>query len=265
MKSIKRENKHLPGILLIIGVVLMVGAAVIFGSHKKFEEGQAYLVKLEQRDTEAIKTKLQERDAAEAQAQQDALVAQVNSGTSDVWGLFKNSLLLGDSRVYGFKSYGFLPENRVLAEAGYTIANIPEFVDAAASLQPDVIYFSYGVNDMGLDIGRDQGDNGYRAVYEANIKQLLEKTPQSKVVVNSVIDASAAAVAEHPSWGKTADFNRQIQEMCQDNGWYYADNSTLSNGGNAPIYQADGVHFLSDFYEVWAKNMLKTQIQGLNV
>ncbi|MDE5757936.1 MAG: hypothetical protein K2H85_04915 [Allobaculum sp.] len=188
----------------------------------------------------------------------------MNEGIGSVWTLFKDAVIMGDSRVYGFKSYGFLPENQVLAEAGYTINNITEYLNTIGATQPKVIYLSYGVNDMGLDIGREEGDNGYQTVYERNIQALLERSPNSKIVVNSIIDPTPAAIAAAPRWDKVDDFNRQIKEMCERNGWTYVDNSSLADNGNAPIYAPDGIHFLSTFYETWAKNMLKAQYAGLS-
>ena len=222
--------------------------------------GLDFLTTQENSDLAGINSRVDERN------RQDALTRfnNVNEGIGSVWTLFKDAVIMGDSRVYGFKSYGFLPENQVLAEAGYTINNITEYLDTIAATQPKVIYLSYGVNDMGLDIGREEGDNGYQTVYERNIKALLERSPNSKIVVNSIIDPTPAAIAEAPRWDKVDDFNRQIREMCERNGWTYVDNSSLADNGNAPIYAPDGIHFLSTFYETWAKNMLKAQYAGLS-
>ncbi len=222
--------------------------------------GLDFLTTQENSDLAGINSRVDERN------RQDALTRfnNVNEGIGSVWTLFKDSIIMGDSRVYGFKSYGFLPENQVLAEAGYTINNITEYLDTITATQPKVIYLSYGVNDMGLDIGREEGDNGYQTIYERNIKAILEKSPNSKIVVNSIIDPTPAAIAAAPRWDKVDDFNRQIKEMCERNGWTYVDNSSLADNGNAPIYAPDGIHFLSTFYETWAKNMLKAQYTGLS-
>lgn len=184
----------------------------------------------------------------------DDLIEQAGS----VWNLFDNAMLIGDSRVYGFMSYGFIPANQVKAAGGYTINNIPEFLSAVQAMQPEVIYLSFGINDMGLNIGQEEGEDGYGIVYTRQIESLLERV-DAKIVVNSVIDATPAAVARSPRWDKVADFNRQIKQMCQEHNWIYVDNDSLAQGGNAPIYNADGVHLVSTFYEPWAKNMLKAR------
>lgn len=185
----------------------------------------------------------------------DDLIEQAGS----VWNLFEDAMLIGDSRVYGFMSYGFIPASQVKAAGGYTINNIPEFLSAVAAMQPEVIYLSFGINDMGLNIGQEEGVDGYKVVYTRQIEALLENVPNATIVVNSVIDATPAAVARSPRWDKVADFNRQIKEMCQEHDWIYVDNDPLAQNGNAPIYNADGVHLVSTFYEPWAKNMLQAR------
>ncbi|MBD5424073.1 MAG: hypothetical protein HDR44_02985 [Allobaculum sp.] len=225
---------------------------------KLLQPGLEYLSTQENIDFTEISSKVDERNRA------DAMTRISNpDDIMSMWSLFKNTILMGDSRVYGFMSYGFLPENQVLAAAGYTINNIPEFEDTIAAQQPGVIYLSYGVNDMGLNIGANEGENGYQTVYERNIKALLEKSPNSKIFVNSIIEPTPEALAKNPNWNKVEDFNRQIKEMCERNGWTYVDNSALSAGGTAPIYASDGVHFFSTFYEEWAKNMLTAQYQSV--
>lgn len=265
-QAIKKKRSRNPwiGVILVPLLVLTcIGGFWFYNNQVRqqtLKPGRDFLTNQENGDLAGITSRVDERN------RQDALTRfnNINEGIGSIWTLFKDSVLMGDSRVYGFKSYGFLPENQVLAEAGYTIQNIPEFADTIAATQPKTIYLSYGVNDMGLDIGRDQGDNGYQTVYEQNIKELLARSPQSKIVVNSIIDPTPEAIAKSPRWDKVDDFNRQIQEMCTRNGWTYVDNSALSDHGNAPIYAPDGVHFLSTFYETWAKNMVKANYSGLN-
>ncbi len=259
----KKKKSHLRSFLMVL-IVVGIGGLGSLGYYRNLthqqllKQGLEYLTSQESIDFTQISAKVDERNRA------DAMTRISNSDNPmSMWSLFKNTILMGDSRVYGFMSYGFLPENQVLAAAGYTINNIPEFEDTIAAQQPRVIYLSYGVNDMGLNIGGNEGENGYQKVYEEHIKSLLEKSPNSKIFVNSIIDPTPEALAKNPNWRKVEDFNRQIKEMCQRNGWTYVDNSTICAGGTAPIYASDGIHFFSTFYEDWAKNMLTAQYQSV--
>lgn len=220
-------------------------------------EGSENWVCLSDSDTEYFTEVTSERESAPvAKVDLDDLIEQAGGS---VWNLFDDAVLIGDSRVYGFMSYGFIPSNQVLAAGGYTIQNISEYLSSVALLQPDVIYLSFGINDMGLNIGQDEGENGYAKEYTRQIEALLDRDPGATIVVNSVIDATPSAVANSPRWNKVAEFNRQIKQMCKENDWIYVDNDPLAQGGNAPIYNADGVHLISTFYEPWAKNMLKAR------
>ena len=44
--------------------------------------------------------------------------------------MFEDYAIYGDSRVYGFVSYGYLPWNRVFAAAGNTSLNISDYSEA---------------------------------------------------------------------------------------------------------------------------------------
>lgn len=106
---------------------------------------------------------------------------------------------------------------------------------------------------MGMQLD-DAG--GYDKVYQEQIQKVLERCPDATIAVNSIIPATDEAVAESPRWNKVDEYNAKVKSMCQENGWIYIDNTEISQNGDAPIYQADGVHFLPSFYTTWAENMI---------
>lgn len=61
-----------------------------------------------------------------------------------------------------------------------------------------------------------------------------------RIFINSIVCSTSAAVEEHSEWSKTDDFNSQLQEMCQRNGWNYVDISDISNPDKDKYYQEDG-------------------------
>ena len=188
----------------------------------------------------------------------DELVASIEAGENDLFGFFSNSIFMGDSRVYGFWSYGWFPVERTFAEAGYTILNITDYLEEIEKLQPEYIILSYGMNDMGLQVGSDLGEDGYAQVYRDKIEAVLEKSPNSKIVINSIIPAAPSVVEANPKWGSWKDLNWQMKEMAEENGWIYVDNDALSPDGTADIYAEDGIHLQKSFYPVWAMNILET-------
>lgn len=253
----KKKKSFLSGrrkavLVSVLCVIVVVGFAMGYTSQRKnriLAEGLTYLKTQETRETQELEKTLQRK-------QRERMLAAVQSGQSSIFSLYRNALIFGDSRVYGFGSYGFVPFEQVLAEAGATINNIPDNLEIVKKTQPEKIYFSYGVNDMGLQIGSDRGENGYAQVYEEMIDQVLEASPNSQIIINSILPATPARLADAPRWKDVDQYNAQIEEMCKKRGWTYIDNSELADGGNADIYQADGVHLLPDFYPVWAQNMI---------
>lgn len=197
------------------------------------------------------------------QSQFSEMVQGINSGEYSIFSGYKDAVLLGDSRINAYVGYGFLPRSQIFAVNGDTIEGISQWKDQIAQIQPKYIYISYGVNDMGLCVGEDRGEDGYKEVLIEQVNELLEVSPDSKIIVNSIIDDTPAALENAPAWAKIDEYNRQLKEACEEMGWDYVDNSALSKKGTADIYQSDGVHFVQDFYYDWSKNMLKSQFTGI--
>ncbi|WP_290140617.1 SGNH/GDSL hydrolase family protein [uncultured Dubosiella sp.] len=210
--------------------------------------GRIYIQKQTQLKPENMAEALQERKKKELQTMMD-------SGAIDVIAAFDDYALFGDSRAYGLKSYGVLDPDFVYAEAGHTILNCTDYKDVIQQTRPARLVFSYGVNDMGLEIGGD-GDHAYAQTFEQKIDELLAVVPDAKVFVCSIIDVTPSAKERSPRWDKAARYNAQLQEMCQRRGWIYVDNDPLGN--DLSSYQEDGVHFTPDFTWTWARNIAKT-------
>lgn len=172
--------------------------------------------------------------------------------------MFDDYALYGDSRVYGFGTYGFLPWNSVFAAAGNTILNISDFNEQLKQINPSKLYFSYGVNDMGLDLKKEGGT--YADLYEEKVKEVLKIVPKAHVFINSIIPPTAETLAETPRWGKANEYNTQLKAMCEKNGWTYIDVTGVTENGNPEFYQPDGIHFVRDIYPVWAQKMIDATI-----
>lgn len=243
----KRKLKKNWTIIFTIVAIICFAVLGYFLLRPSYGQGHEFLIQQEEKDTKELSSKLKEMRKQE-------IMDAINAKEIDVFSLFSDSVILGDSRVMGFSTYGFFQGNRVLAGSGHTIEYIDQWLDSIKSLNPSTIFLSYGVNDMGLELGNVEG--GYRALYESKIDQILEVCPDATIVVNSIINASPSAVEESPRWNQVEEYNKDIKQMCEDRGWIYVDNSEICQNGNADIYQADGVHFLRDFYSVWAQNMI---------
>lgn len=248
----KRLRPKMKRVLLfgLAAAVLIPSAALLFSSRSdRFSKGTEYLTQQAAKDVNEVSGVIQAKQEAR-------LIRAVQNGDKSVFALYKDALLLGDSRMYGFFSYGFVPPDQVGAGAGKTISNIDEYLERIQAAQPETIYFSYGVNDMGLSIGGDQPD-GYSSLYEAQIDKVLEASPNSTIVINSILPTTPKTLEQNPAWNKVDDYNRQIKEMCEKRGWIFIDNDSLARDFADTMYGEDGVHFNREFYPVWARHMLE--------
>ena len=134
----------------IIGLAVCICLLTGCESHN---EGVSYIKEQESLDTKELSKHLTNKRIEEK-------LSLVREGKLDVFSMFEDYAIYGDSRVYGFASYGYLPWNRVFADAGNTVLNISDYSEALKEINPSNIYFSYGVNDMGLDLKTENGTYG---------------------------------------------------------------------------------------------------------
>lgn len=247
MKLLRMHKKKIIFGVLIIGCILVFLFFLL--NNNEAEEGVQYL-----QNQEALKVSDIEDEMKQLRSE-DRKKA-VESGQVDVFALFDDYVIFGDSRVYGFGTYGFMPSGRVFAGGGDTILNVDDWLSTLKSLSPSNVYLSYGVNDMGLNLDETEAGS-YGDLYEQQVNKILEICPDSHIYVNSIIPATPAAVEESPNWSNVDGYNAQLKKICEKNGWTYVDNTALVEGKSTDsIYQSDGIHFLNSFYTPWAQNMI---------
>lgn len=250
-KSTRRSLYLFAALLLVIGLLIFNP----FGLHAQLDEGRAFLETLESQNIEDVQRSVLE-------ARRDELNEMIGSGTFSASSIMSDAVIIGDSRAEGFASYEILPSERVLATIGDRADKIITWKDSVEALQPSTIYISYGGNDLSYNTGSELNPDGYAKLYEQQIDELLSVDPNAKIAINSIIEPTPAVAAAEPWWANRDDFNRQLKELCERRGWIYIDNAELSDGGNAPIYDRDGMHFLPAFYEQWAANMAMALIES---
>ena len=83
-------------------------------------EGAAYLKREAGGSVEAVEQIIRDQEAAHIQAEKDSLVAQVKANPDQVWSLFKDYCIMGDSRAVGFWYYEYLPQSNCFSDGGLT-------------------------------------------------------------------------------------------------------------------------------------------------
>ncbi len=244
------------------GVILLLGLVIFFalngggaGSSDLVSEGIRYLKALESSDMTAIESTLAAQRQAKLDAEREQRMAELTNGEVDVWSLFNDYVLLGDSRGVGFYYYGFMPESRVIAGGGWTIRDIADHMDSVRALNPTSIFLCFGLNDT--SIGYWNTPEEYAAEYEQVVAGLYEEFPNATVYVNSTLPVTEAGYAIAEKWREIPDYNAKVQEMCEKNGYAFVNNDKLAEE-HMDLWDPDSIHLQKEFYPYWAANMMMT-------
>ncbi len=240
-------------ILLLLALSLLLWGCAGAGSGD-LEPGLAYLQRLEDRQPQEVEAVLKQQRQEKLQAQREAMLDELMNGDVDVWSLFEDYALLGDSRAVGFWYFDYLPQERVLSEGGATIRTVSKWMEELKALNPSHIFLCFGLNDV--SIGYWDTPEEYTAEYLEVIKNLQTELPNATVYVSSILPARDPAFNRASAWRRIPEFSRAVGQMCQENGIPFADNDAISE--QWPEYwDPDGIHVRPAFYPYWAKNLLR--------
>ena len=246
------EKASIKQVLLIFVVLICIFTVVflfrlLFGpDNRNTAEGVSYLKKLEAQDIKSTESRVKEvRKASQAKA--------VEEGTLSVWAQFNDYVIFGDSRTVGFSFHEFLDAQRVMAEGGLTIRDIPNYVQQMKVLNPGTLILCTGLNDV--SIGYWPTPEEYIKEYEEQMEHLSEELPNTHVYINSIFPAQDPAFEKEDSWIRIPEYNEAVKAWCKEKGYSYIDNSSVYEE-HKDLYDIDGIHFRKDFYQYWAINIL---------
>lgn len=244
-------NKNRNRILIpVIGVSLFVLVVCIRmlwdGNAEDKKKGIEYLKRLEAKDVEAI-----ERDVKEIR--EEARVKAMEEGELPVWAQFNDYVIFGDSRTVGFSFHEFLDGQRIMADGGLTIEDIPTYLDEMKTLNPAHLFLCTGLNDV--SIGFWPAPEEYVAAYDETVTMLMKELPDTHIYINSIFPAQDPAFEQSSLWRNIPDYNQAVMNWCKEKGYTYIDNTEVFEA-HKDLYDEDGIHFQKEFYEYWAINML---------
>ena len=249
-------------LLLIATVVLLISIPAgqrAKAQQKAVEEGVAYLELLEAKDPGLVDQVLKERREAELAAQKEELLRQLNAGELDVWSLFEDYALLGDSRAVGFSYYGFLEDSRVFAGSGDTIRKVTEHIDALKALNPSYIFLCYSINDV--SIGFWSTPEEYAAEMMEVVSELNRELPDATVVISSILPATDPAFNLSEKWREIPQYSAAVESSCQEFGVVFVNNDQTAKE-HMDLYGPDGIHLQTTFYPYWASNLIAAALNA---
>ncbi len=242
----------------VIGLLLLIVLKVVGSNSEKkkqanVSEGVAYLKGLEAQDTNEINAIKEERRRAEIKAELEEKKAALQNEDVDVWSLFEDYALLGDSRGVGFSYYKCLAPERVFAGAGWTIRNIEEQVPSLKALNPSSIFLCFGLNDTSIGFWKtpEEYANGMQEVVE----MLQRELPNATIYVNSILPAQEVAFAKSSKWREIPQYSAAVKKRCAEMGVPFVDNDGIA-AKYSDLYDIDGIHLRREFYRYWGIDMI---------
>lgn len=199
---------------------------------------------LQEQDIEGVQTVVKET--------QEALVLlREESGEDQLRKRFKRAVVLGDSITQGLVDYEILSAQNCVGTRGARIDTMMEDFDRIKEQMPKVIFLEYGMNDLEYV----RGDAArFVEVYAQQIDHIKKELPKTKLVVNAILPVSQEAISKKPVYGTYASFNEALQQLCEEKGCVYVDNSKLLSQLTY-AYEFDGIHPTPSYYELWATQM----------
>lgn len=260
----------LAAVIVIVGIVVWISSG---NEEKELEKGIAYLESLEAREpieitkpTTEVPTVTDENgepveptEPLDLPPEQLALLEQIKNEEVDIWSLFHDYVILGDSRAVGFWYFDFLPEDNCLTGGGDTIRNVEMNMDGILSRNPKYIFMCYGLNDV--SIGYWDTPEEYVEEMMQVIADLQERLPETTVVVSSILPARDPAFELSSKWYNIPDFSAAVEAACKEAGVIFVNNDAISEEF-ASWWQPDGIHIRPEFYPYWAKNLIVGIIEG---
>ncbi|MGI6118947.1 MAG: SGNH/GDSL hydrolase family protein [Bilifractor sp.] len=248
-RTMRRRNRILPVMISVCVVSVLIIIAVV--SHLKksdssaVAEGTAYLQRLENRDMDQI-------SADVIAVRKKARAEKIASGELSLWAQFEGSVFFGDSRTVGLYYYGFIDQAYVLADAGWTIADLKEKEDEIVAKSPENLFLCTGLNDVSIGLWNTPEE--YTSAYDEVVTELMQKLPNTHIYINSIFPAQDPAFEKSEKWREIPEYTKAVKNMCEEKGYTYIDNTEVYEQ-HKDLYDQDGIHFQKEFYEYWGRNM----------
>lgn len=253
----KFKRHTFPVVPIVIAAVVLVlalfGAIFGGGGEAQTEDitaaGIAYLEQRERKDPADVMQVRQDIYQAKIDAQRDELIRKLTDGTMDPFSLFKDYVMMGDSRAVGYWYRDFLEKSRCIADGGHTIRNITANMDKLVEMDPSLIFLCYGLNDT--SIGYWDTAEAYVTEYMQIVKEIQTRLPDATVVVSSILPAKDPAFQKSKKWYNIPEWSDALGEACKENGIIFADCDQLAVD-HPNLWDPDGIHFREEFYPYWA-------------
>ena len=257
----RKRSVNWKAVILAAVIVLAVAAAAVMAVRSMrsgrrssaVSAGIAWLEAQEAADVDEVQQRLLEQKQQRMNEEREKRRRELTDGTIDVWTLFRDCAIMGDSRAVGFSYFDFMPEERVIAGAGWTIRDIEEHLQELKAVNPTIVFLCFGLNDTSIGIW--QTPQEYAAEYDQIIQHINRELPNTQVYVNSILPARDPAFDTAEKWREIPDYSGAVEGLCAQKGYHFVNNDAIAEE-HSDLWEIDGIHLLSTFYPYWAVNMM---------
>lgn len=258
----KRKFPYQYALILVVVVVLIIVAVHAAAKDAEKQDTQAgidYLEAMEQKVPDAVEEEIRAIQQQRREAEREELLRKLSSGELDVWSMFQDYVILGDSRAVGFSVYGFLDEENVLAVNAETIFSIDDHYDEIRAVNPSYIFLCYGVNDIIYWNNAEE----YAEGFAKRLTELQNEFPSATIIVSSILSTTDDALERSERFSEVPEYSAAVEQYCDAHGILFANCDEIC-AEHIDMWNSDGIHMQRDFYPYWASVLIVTMLEGEN-
>ncbi len=200
----------------------------------------------------------------------DALAVAEGEAKDSSW--FSDAVMIGDSRMDGFRMYSGVSEADYIVRAGMTVWEVAEekrdiamggtkysTYQVLGQKQYAKVYLSIGINELGY-----YNPTGYAETYGKIIDKARELQPNAQIYVMALIPVNAQVCRENGQRDYINNdliwqYNDALVQVAAEKGVLILDPTPIftdENGELSKELTSDGVHFKKDGYTAWKDYLL---------
>ena len=164
--------------------------------------------------------------------------------------LFRNCIVVGNSRAKNIVDCGVLTTNEVIYVSGKPASYFDHFVEEAAHLKRGRILIILGLNDLGAY----KSDSwAFKADYEDLINIYRSINPNSTIFLQQILPVPDSAAPYFWRYKQIPVFDDRIRELANEKGCVFV--SANAYADFKFINSEDQAHYSKEFYFLWAQTL----------
>lgn len=259
--SHQKKRKKIPvratiivfAVIVILGIIFLIASGgKIYKSSKRnseeIEKNVAALKELETRTPAESGAYVPPAEFDLDEEQKKILETPSEDFNADqIRSYFQGSVILGDSITMAAEEYGYLGFDVICAEIGAGPLSAEGLFEDAIARNPAVLFVVFGSND----ISNYNGDPAlFIEQYGSMAERLKTALPNTAIYMHGILPIQEGIANEEGFEYRTL-YNDALEKYCAEHDGIYYINADFILDQKPELYDADGIHPVSDFYLRW--------------